>query len=123
MNSSKLKLSEIKSQKRLLRQQIFEMTYPEGWSNNPESVEKVQRLSKELEELGEKEKQFREVVEEEFSDGNALLVEVIYNGDVLFCATKKQITEKCKISIGHLNKLIKEGKEDKYKRSYRIKEN
>lgn len=44
-------------QKRFLRQKISELTYLEGWDNDPEIVEKVQRLSKALERVGTQEKQ------------------------------------------------------------------
>ena len=43
-------------QKRILRQKISELTYSEGWDNDPEVVEKVQRLSKALERVGSQEK-------------------------------------------------------------------
>lgn len=49
-------LSEIKAQKRFLRQQINELTYSENWDNDPETVRKVRRLSKALERVGSQEK-------------------------------------------------------------------
>ncbi|MDT2984726.1 hypothetical protein P7I26_00530 [Enterococcus casseliflavus] len=50
------------------------------------------------------------------------LVEVIYDGSIIYTGSKKQVRDKCKISSPHLDKLIRDKTPDRFKRFYRKKE-
>ncbi|MGH1642292.1 hypothetical protein [Enterococcus gallinarum] len=50
------------------------------------------------------------------------LVEVIYDGSIIYTGSKKQVRDKCKISSAHLDKLIRDKTPDRFKRFYRKKE-
>lgn len=50
------------------------------------------------------------------------LVEVIYDGSIIYTGSKKQVCDKCKISSTHLDKLIRDKTPDRFKRFYRKKE-
>lgn len=51
-----------------------------------------------------------------------ILVEVVYDGEVIYTGNKRQVIEKCKIPSSSLNKRIRDGKPDKLERHYRIKQ-
>ena len=49
------------------------------------------------------------------------LIEVLYNGEVIYTGTKEEVKQKCIKSISAINKLLITGGMDKQKRSYRWK--
>jgi len=56
------------------------------------------------------------------SDSDKRLIEVLYNGEVIYTGVKKEIEKKCLKSRSAINNLLRTGKMDNQKRTYRWKE-
>lgn len=96
-----------RQRKRVKLQRIVELAESPDFESNPAVQEEWEKLREEL---------------YLSSDSDKRLIEVLYNGEVIYTGVKKEVEKKCLKSRSALNTLLRTSKRDKQKRVYRWKE-
>jgi hypothetical protein len=93
------------------RQRLIYLAERPDYSTNPRVQEEWKKLREEV---------WVKTADKKGKKG--ILVEVVYDGEVIYTGNKRQVVDKCKISFSSLNKRIRDGNSDKLERYYRIKQ-